>query len=141
MVNLLSGSAVDQNKYPHSYKWDTLVRKHHSAYQELIDAQTYRLQRIQRGILVKHPPYRHSPTLSYTTQNYLLSDSSKKNRKLEKLTKTKSTSTNKSTPASPPTSIEPSTQAPTFPGSASHSEDLFLPIPVTSPSPYQLDLL
>ena len=52
MVNLLSGSGINQAKYPTSFDWDTLVRKHHHTYQELIDAQTYRLQRIQRGLLV-----------------------------------------------------------------------------------------
>ena len=52
MVNLLPESNVDRSKYPNSYRWDQAVRKHHHTYQELIDAQAYRLQRIQRGILV-----------------------------------------------------------------------------------------
>jgi len=52
MVNLLTGSAVNQNKYPSIFDWDQLVRAHHNTYQQLIDAQAYRLQRIQRGLLV-----------------------------------------------------------------------------------------
>lgn len=52
MVNLLAGSSVDKVKYPNLYKWDTSVRQYHDKYQYLIDAATYRLQRIQRGLLV-----------------------------------------------------------------------------------------
>lgn len=52
MVNLLSGSEINPTKFPNAHRWDTLVRQHFHRYQELIDAQTYRLQRIQRGLLV-----------------------------------------------------------------------------------------
>lgn len=53
MVNLLIGSGVDQSRFPNIYHWDTVVRKHFEKYQRLIDAHTYRLQRTQRGLLVR----------------------------------------------------------------------------------------
>lgn len=50
MVNLLTGSGIDSNKFPLSHEWDTSARKHWDKYQNAIDAITYRLQRIQRGL-------------------------------------------------------------------------------------------
>lgn len=69
MVNLLPGSGIDHAAFPNIHKWDTVVRKHHEHYQELIDAATYRLQRIQRGFLVRMNPPSHCPTPSSTTPN------------------------------------------------------------------------
>jgi hypothetical protein len=46
MVNLLLGSGVDQSRFPNIHNWDAVVRKHFDKYQRLIDAHTYRLQRI-----------------------------------------------------------------------------------------------
>lgn len=70
MVNLLLGSGVDQARFPNIHHWDTVVRKHFEKYQRLIDAHTYRLQRIQRGLLVPLTTPRHFPIPSTTIRNY-----------------------------------------------------------------------
>jgi hypothetical protein len=108
MVHLQAGSAVDQTRYPHSYRWDTAVRKHYDRYQELIDSAAYRLQRIQRGWLVPTPLVSPSPTPNSTTQNSSNSKSYARNRKWDKSTRTKSTSIKTSNPPSPPISTGPS---------------------------------
>jgi hypothetical protein len=66
------------------------VRKHFEKYQELIDANTYRLQRIQRGYLVIKTLCRLYHIPSTTTQNFLLSLSFARNRRLERFNKLKS---------------------------------------------------
>lgn len=90
MVNLLPESNVDRNQYPNTHRWDQLVRKHHRDYQELIDAQTYRLQRIQRGFLVKYLLSSHFLIPNFIIPNFSLFNFSRRNRKLEKLIKIKS---------------------------------------------------
>lgn len=52
MVYLSDKSVVDASKYPLAHRWDTLVRKHYEKYQDLIDAHTYQMQRLQRYFLV-----------------------------------------------------------------------------------------
>jgi hypothetical protein len=52
MVILQPNSVIDPKKYPFIHKWDSNVRKHYKTYQTIIDAHTYRLQRIQRNIFV-----------------------------------------------------------------------------------------
>ena len=95
MVNLLPESNIDRTQYPNIHRWDQAVRKHHHTYQELIDAQTYRIQRIQRGFLVYLHLYRHSPIPSFITLNYSHYNYSKGNSKSDKSIKIKSISTNK----------------------------------------------
>ncbi len=89
MVNLLSGSGVDQSKYPHSYRWDSSVRQHYEKYQRLIDAHTYRLQRIQRGILVCLLIFSHFHILSTIIPNYSLLSCCRESKKLAKSIKPK----------------------------------------------------
>lgn len=52
MVHLSETSKVNAHNQPLAYQWDTLVRKHFNKYQQLIDAQTYQLQRTQRLLFV-----------------------------------------------------------------------------------------
>lgn len=52
MVYLVEQSNINQQLYPFSFEWDSLVRKHYNKYQQLIDAQTYQLQRIKRYFFV-----------------------------------------------------------------------------------------
>jgi len=92
MVHLDKSSAVDPKQYPHSYRWDTLVRKHFEEYQYLIDAQIYRLQRIQRGLSVTNISIRHCPTPSTTILNYSLFNCSKRSSRWEKLIRVRLTS-------------------------------------------------
>lgn len=137
MVNLQLGSGVDQARFPNIYHWDTVVRKHFEKYQRLIDAHTYRLQRIQRGLLVTLPPPSHSPTPSTTTLNYSPSKSSSASRKWVKSTSMSSTSTRPSTPASLPTSTGHLAQGGTCPYWEQEWADpsSLSPLTSTSPSP------
>ena len=89
MVHLLAGSGIQEARYPLTHKWDTLVRKHFEKYQELIDANTYRLQRIQRGYLVISISCRLYHIPSTTTQNCLLSPFFARNNRLERQSKPK----------------------------------------------------
>ena len=52
MVYLVEKSNINQQIYPLCFEWDSLVRKHYNKYQQLIDAQTYQIQRIKRYLLV-----------------------------------------------------------------------------------------
>lgn len=52
MVHLSETSKVNAHTQPLAYQWETLVRKHFNKYQDLIDAQTYQLQRTQRLLFV-----------------------------------------------------------------------------------------
>lgn len=108
MVHLQSTSAVDPARFPNSFRWDNLVRKHFDQYQSLIDAQTYRLQRIQRGFLVFMYSISHYRTPNTTTLNYLHLIYSKLSKKLEKSIKMKLTYIKTSTHALQLTIIEPS---------------------------------
>lgn len=135
MVNLQLGSGVDQARFPNIHHWDTAVRKHFDKYQRLIDAYTYRLQRIQRGLLVPLSPPRHFPTPNTTTQNYSPSKSSGASRKWAKSISISSKSTRPSTPASLLTSTGHLAVGGTYPCWEQEWEDLSLPSPPTSTSP------
>ena len=52
MVWLVGNSNIDPQLFPFTHEWDSLVRKHYNKYQQLIDAQTYQLQRVKRYLLV-----------------------------------------------------------------------------------------
>ena len=103
MVILLPGSGIDHAAFPNIHRWDTLVRKHHDHYQHLIDAATYRLQRIQRGVLVKNNKLSPSRTPSTTALNCSPSTCSSANSRWERSISWKSTSTRISTLKSQPT--------------------------------------
>lgn len=53
MVHLSETSKVNIHTQPFAHQWDVLVRKHFNKYQDLIDAQSYQLQRTQRLHFVK----------------------------------------------------------------------------------------
>jgi hypothetical protein len=67
MVHLSETSKVNHHTQPFAYQWDTLVRKNFNKYQDLIDAQTYQLQRTQRLPFVCNFLYRHSHILDSIT--------------------------------------------------------------------------
>lgn len=52
MVRLQDISTINAEKFPFLSDWDKKVRKNYELYQNLIDARTYQLQRVQRYILV-----------------------------------------------------------------------------------------
>ena len=52
MVLLNENSNVDPDLFPGIFRWDSFVRRNHSAIQEQIDQQTYQLQRTQRYLFV-----------------------------------------------------------------------------------------
>ena len=58
MVRLLETSNIDGQLFPLTREWDNLVRKNWAAYQNLIDKQTYQIQRTQRFLFVQHFHYK-----------------------------------------------------------------------------------
>lgn len=52
MVRLIDTSSLNADKFPLWSDWDNKVRKNYDMYQQLIDAKTYQLQRVQRYLLV-----------------------------------------------------------------------------------------
>lgn len=140
MVHLQTASAVDSLKYPNAFRWDNLVRKHFSTYQELIDAQTYRLQRIQRSFLVPLPSLRHFPIPVSTILSYWLSTCWDVSRRSARSTRKKSTSIKTSIPVLRPISTELSAQDSIYPILVLASVVVSSSSPLTSLSASQLEL-
>ena len=84
MVHLSETSKVNQHTQPIAYQWDTLVRKHFNKYQNLIDAETYQLQRTQRLLFVIIYLLSHLNIQGFITQTLLFSISSRRSKQLDK---------------------------------------------------------
>jgi hypothetical protein len=84
MVHLSEKSKVSQHTQPFAYQWDSLVRKHFNKYQNLIDAETYQLQRTQRLLFVTFCLLSHFNTPDSTTLISSLSICLKRSKPLDK---------------------------------------------------------